>query len=215
MDITQFLLEKSLLIFPILVAVTFHEVAHGLVAYKLGDSTAKDAGRLTLNPIPHLDLIGSLVFIITGIIGWAKPVPVEPRNLKNPKKDMIWVSLAGPASNIVIAVLMAVVFRIIIHLSFDNSFDFRILSPLKTMLFYGVIMNIGLAIFNILPIPPLDGSKILMGLLPLNQAIAYSKIEPYGIFILLIFILTDAVDYVIKPILYALIRLLLPLDFLQ
>lgn len=210
MNITQFLVEKSLLVLPILLAVTFHEIAHGLIAYKLGDSTAKDAGRLTLNPISHLDLFGSLVFIITGIIGWAKPVPIDPRNLKNPREDMIWISLAGPASNIVIAVLMAVVYRIVIHLSINNFFDLSILFPVEKMLFYSVVLNIGLAVFNILPIPPLDGSKILMGLLPLKQAIAYSRIEPYGIFILLIFILSNAVDLVIKPVIYALSKLLLP-----
>ena len=211
MSTTQFLLEKSLLILPILVAVTFHELAHGLVAYKLGDSTAKDAGRLTLNPIAHLDLFGSLVFIITGVIGWAKPVPVTPRNLKNPRKDMIWVALAGPVANILIAILLAMAYRMLMHVSLNGFFNERILSPVEQMLIKGVVINVGLAIFNVLPIPPLDGSKILMGLLPLKQAIAYSSIEPYGIFILLVFILTDAVDYIIIPILYILVKLLLPL----
>ena len=211
MSTTQFLLEKSLLILPILVAVTFHELAHGLVAYKLGDSTAKDAGRLTLNPIAHLDLFGSLVFIITGVIGWAKPVPVNPRNLKNPRKDMIWVALAGPVANILIAILLAMAYRMLMHVSLNGFFNERILSPVEQMLIKGVVINVGLAIFNVLPIPPLDGSKILMGLLPLKQAIAYSRIEPYGIFILLVFILTDAVDHIIIPILYILVKLLLPL----
>ncbi|HLC16774.1 MAG TPA: site-2 protease family protein [Thermodesulfovibrionia bacterium] len=211
MDIIQFLREKSLLILPILVAVTFHEVAHGMVAYKLGDTTAKDAGRLTLNPIKHLDLFGSLVFIITGIIGWAKPVPVNPSKLKNPKKDMMWVSLAGPAANIVIAILMAVVLRLLLQpLSVQSFFDVRILFPILTMLKIGVIMNIGLAIFNAIPVPPLDGSKILMGLLPLKQAIAFSKLEPYGIFILLILIMTDIVDYTIAPVIHILVKVLLP-----
>jgi Zn-dependent protease len=212
MDIIQFLREKSLLILPILVAVTFHEVAHGVVAYKLGDTTAKNAGRLTLNPIKHLDFFGSLVFIITGIIGWAKPVPVNPYNLRNPKKDMMWVSLAGPAANIVIAILMAVVLRMLLlqPLSIKSVFDVRILFPILTMLKIGVIMNIGLAIFNTIPVPPLDGSKILMGLLPLKQAIAFSRIEPYGIFILLILIMTDIVDYTISPVIHVLVKVLLP-----
>ena len=116
LDFTDIIRQIVLLAFPVLIAVTFHELAHGYVADRLGDPTARLAGRLTINPLKHLDPIGTLVFIVTRMIGWAKPVPVNPYNLRNPKKDMIWVSLAGPAANLIIAFIAAVVFRILLNL---------------------------------------------------------------------------------------------------
>ena len=210
MDIVNIIRQVILMAVPILLAVTFHELAHGYVAYKLGDPTAKDAGRLTLNPLKHLDPLGTLVFIVTRMIGWAKPVPVNPYNLKDPKRDMMWVSIAGPAANMALAVVSAILYKLMLTMPVtDPILVKRILLPLAMMLQLSVVLNIGLAVFNIIPIPPLDGSKILMGLLPARQAIAYSRIEPYGFFILLALIFLKITDYVIFPIIIFLRNLLI------
>ncbi len=210
MDIVNTIRQIILMAVPILLAVTFHELAHGYMAYKLGDHTAKDAGRLTLNPLKHLDPLGTLVFIVTRMIGWAKPVPVNPYNLRNPKKDMMWVSIAGPAANMVLAVVSAILYKLMLTLPVtDPILVKRILLPLAMMLQMSVVLNIGLAVFNLIPVPPLDGSKILMGLLPASQAIAYSRIEPYGFFILLALIFFRITDYLIFPIIIFLRNLLI------
>lgn len=211
MDIANIIREIVLLAFPILIAVTFHEVAHGYVADKLGDPTARMMGRLTLNPIKHLDLIGTLVFVFTRMIGWAKPVPVNPLNLRNPQKDMMWVSLAGPAANMVIAIIASIVYRLLqsFPISSSDLFGQKILVPVILITYLTVTINIGLGIFNLIPVPPLDGSKILMGLLPHKQAVAYSRIEPYGFFILLGLIFFRITDYVIFPVIIILRYLLL------
>jgi|Deesub1362B_J571_1020462.scaffolds.fasta_scaffold00010_154 Zn-dependent protease len=195
---------------PMLLAVTLHELAHGFVAYRLGDPTAKMAGRLTLNPIKHLDPIGTLVFVFTRMIGWAKPVPVNPLNMRDPKRDMIWVSLAGPAANILLAIVSAVFYHILVSLPMTNPFIVnKIMVPLGMMLRLSVTINIGLAVFNLLPIPPLDGSKIVMGVLPYRQAVAYSRIEPYGFFILIALIFLRVTDFLIFPIIIFLRNLLI------
>ncbi len=154
---------------PVLFSITFHEVSHGYVAYRLGDPTAKNAGRLTLNPIKHIDIVGLLVLMITRMIGWAKPVPVDYRYFKNPKKDMMWVSLAGPASNLGLAVVFAVIYK-----AFGGMLMTSYLYPLSLMIQIMIKINVGLAIFNLIPIPPLDGSHILEGLLPPDLAREYS-----------------------------------------
>lgn len=211
MDFTDIIRQIILLAFPVLIAVTFHELAHGYVADRLGDPTARLAGRLTLNPLKHLDPIGTLAFVITRMIGWAKPVPVNPYNLRNPKRDMIWVSLAGPAANFIIAVIAAIIFRILMTMPVS---PFSVLGqknfvPLVLITQLTVTINIGLGVFNLIPVPPLDGSKILMGLLPYRQAVAYSKIEPYGFFILLGLIFLRITDYIIFPIIILLRYILL------
>lgn len=211
-EITQTIREKSLLVIPILIAVTFHEIAHGLVAEKFGDSTAKNEGRLTVNPLKHLDLLGSLVFIVTGMIGWAKPVPINPYNLRNPRKDMLWIALAGPASNILIAVLLSMVFKMLISLvAFlpQTFFSEKIIMPIIYMTGLAVSLNIGLAVFNVIPVPPLDGSKILMGLLSEKHAAVYSRIEPYGFIILLLLVFTHVIHYLVYPVIMILRNLLL------
>jgi Zn-dependent protease len=195
---------------PILLAVTCHEVAHGYVAYRLGDPTAKLAGRLTLNPFKHLDLVGTLVFLITRMIGWAKPVPVNPYNLRNPKRDMMWVSIAGPATNLALAVVSSLLFRLIVHIPVTSPLiASKVILPVALILQISVLLNIGLAVFNAIPVPPLDGSKILMGLLPPKQALAYSRIEPYGFIILIGLIFFRITDYLIFPIIIFLRNLLL------
>ncbi len=195
---------------PMLVAVTFHELAHGLVAYWRGDTTAKDAGRLSLNPLSHLDLVGTLVFVFTRMIGWAKPVPVNPLNMRNPRWDMVLVSAAGPMANFLIAVIFAIAYKILFVVPVSSpTLVSKILVPLAMMLKIGVTINIGLAVFNLLPVPPLDGSKILMGILPHRQALAYSRIEPYGFFILMGLILLRVTDFIIYPVIITLRNLLL------
>jgi Zn-dependent protease len=145
----------------ILIALTIHEFAHGWVAYRLGDSTAHDAGRLTLNPFAHLDIFGTIMLLL-GPFGWAKPVPVNGYNLKNPKKDLLLVSLAGPFSNVITALIFGYTLRIIVQ------FVPSLASNSNFMNFFNlcITLNVGISFFNLIPIPPLDGSKILAGLLP-------------------------------------------------
>ena len=171
---------------PILFALTIHEYAHGLVAYKLGDPTAKDAGRLTLNPLSHLDPIGTLMLFIVKL-GWAKPVPVNPYNLRNPREDMMWVSFAGPAANFLAAFFLAVVFKLAAG-SFPYAGQGSFFEVILLMLRWGILINIILGVFNLIPIPPLDGSKILIGFLPPAYGYQLAQLERFGPF-LLIFIL--------------------------
>ncbi len=159
---------------PILLALTFHEFSHCFVANHLGDPTAKMMGRLSLNPLVHLDLLGTAMLFIAGI-GWAKPVPVNPINFRNPKRDLLWVSLAGPLSNLIQAFIFGMGLRLI-----------KISNPLSDttffvqMIWYGMTINIVLAFFNLLPIPPLDGSKILMGLIPIKYEQQFQPLLKYG-----------------------------------
>ncbi len=164
---------------PILIALTFHEFAHAYAAYRLGDPTAKQMGRLSLNPLVHLDVLGTAMLFIVHI-GWAKPVPVNPAYFRNPKQDLLWVSLAGPASNLLLAFIFGLMCRMMgieslrgLEPGFTGVFQF--------MIAFGMIINIVLAFFNFLPIPPLDGSKILMGLVPRqyeNQLVPYLRYGP-------------------------------------
>ncbi|MCD6570219.1 MAG: site-2 protease family protein [Deltaproteobacteria bacterium] len=193
-----------LLIVPVLFSISVHEVCHGYVAYRLGDPTAKRAGRLTLNPIKHIDIIGLLVLFITQMIGWAKPVPVDPRYFKNPRKDMMWVAIAGPASNMVIAIITALILK-----AFGGILGGSYLYPLVYMLNIMVMINVGLAIFNLIPIPPLDGGRIIVGLLPRNLAYTWSRIEPYGFIILLVLIFTRVINVVLFPVIMGIINILL------
>lgn len=160
-----------------LLCITFHEVSHGFVAYKLGDNTAKDAGRLTLNPIRHIDLVG-LFMMIVAKVGWAKAVPVNPKNFKNPKRDMAITALAGPISNF----LLAFVTLILAYLAQIALFYTGIIALyyIGNFLYYVTILSIGLGVFNLIPIPPLDGSKVLFSILPERFYFAYMKYERFG-----------------------------------
>lgn len=208
--INQYLLEISLLIVPVLLAVTFHEVAHGYVAYLCGDMTAKLAGRLTLNPIKHLDLIGSIVFLATRMIGWAKPVPIDPSNFRRPLRDLMLVSVAGPATNFALAIVSAILFKLVSMLPINSAFIFyKILMPVAIILKLSVQINIAFGFFNLIPIPPLDGSKILMSILPQGLRLKYLQLEPFGFVIILILVFTNAFQYTLWPVVNFCINLLL------
>jgi len=168
-----------LMIPPILAALTIHEFAHGYVAWKLGDPTARMEGRLTLNPLAHLDPIGTILLFLF-YFGWAKPVPVNPFYFRRPRTDMIWVALAGPASNVVLAFLLGGTLR--------SLLDYNLIEPYGLayrMLTISVFLNLMLAFFNLLPIPPLDGSKVVAGIIPLQYLGMWERIERVGPFILL------------------------------
>ena len=184
-------------------AVVIHEFAHGWMAYKLGDPTAKHSGRLTLNPIAHIDPMGTIILplflIMTGspiLFGWAKPVPVNFRALHNPKKDMIWVGLAGPGANIILAIIISLIIKLkVIFIPFQ-------------ILEYFMALNLVLAIFNLIPIPPLDGSRVVMGLLPAKLAYQYIQLERFGFIIIVIMLYLGLFQIIIWPIVLTILKLL-------
>ncbi len=198
----NFITQLIVLAPPLLLALTVHEFAHGYIAYRLGDPTAKNAGRLTLNPLKHLDPIGTIAFFFIKF-GWAKPVPVNPAYFKNPKKDMLWVALAGPATNLGLAIISAIMTKFIWTLASMLPYSAAaeaILVPLNAMLIASVWINLVLCIFNFLPIPPLDGSRILTGLLPDDLARSYQRVERYGFIIILVLAFSGLLSKVIMPV---------------
>ena len=186
-------LIQNILIFalPVLFAITVHEAAHGYVARHYGDNTAYMLGRITLNPFKHIDPIGTIVmplvlyFATSGafVFGYAKPVPVNFGNLRNPKRDMIWVALAGPVTNFIQAIIWAVLLVILVLVGIREPFFVK-------MCYAGISVNLVMWALNLFPLPPLDGGRVLVGLLPYKQAVAVSKMEPYGFFIVMGLILT-------------------------
>lgn len=192
---------------PLLFAITVHEVAHGWMARRLGDPTAEMMGRLTLNPIRHIDPVGTIlvpgILLMLGgfIFGWAKPVPVNWRNLRDPRRDMIWVSVAGPASNLVMALLWGLVMKTGLMLVDTTP---MLGMPLLYMGSAGVLINLILMVLNLLPIPPLDGSRIVTGLLPPDLAMQYNRLESVGFIILLGLLATGVLGSIIGPPIFAL-----------
>lgn len=197
-------IQRTLLIAPpVLLALTVHEFSHAFVADKMGDPTARMLGRVTLNPLKHLDPLGTIALFASGMFGWAKPVPINPRNFRDISKGLLWVALAGPLSNILLAVLFAALFRLsdaygsALALSAPNVFR-----PIFIMMEASIVINISLAVFNLIPVPPLDGSKVLSSLLPADKAFQFSRIEPYGFMILFLLILTGAINWFVSPVVY-------------
>lgn len=183
-----------------LFALTIHEYSHGYVANRLGDPTAALMGRLTLNPLKHLDPMGVICFLVMKI-GWAKPIPVDPRYFKNPKKDMLWVALAGPGANFLLALASGMALKFI--LVFHAFIPVYVSVPFEKVLDASIWVNVMLAIFNLIPIPPLDGSRILQAFLPHNLAVSYARFESYGLIVLLfLFYFTGVFQKVFLPVIY-------------
>ncbi len=206
------LAKISIMLVPALLAVTLHEVAHGFIADKLGDPTARLLGRLTLNPLRHLDPIGTLALLIFGF-GWARPVPVNFLNLQRQRRDMILVSLAGPGTNFALALASALLLRGLAWLAGSGMADGTALGaalePLRLMAGFSLYINIILGVFNLLPIPPLDGGRVMTGLLPKRQAELLARVEPFG-FVIIIFLVffTSLWRVVLGPVVYYLVALL-------
>jgi Zn-dependent protease len=218
LDFTNVARQLLISALPILIAITFHEVSHGLVANKLGDPTAKMLGRLTLNPIAHIDLFGTillpfmLIVLTHGqfVFGYAKPVPINPMNFRNPKRDMAISAAAGPVTNIVLAFLSFLVLKgVLTPLAafVPGSFVETVLKPLAMMFTSSIVINVVLAVFNMIPIPPLDGGRVLTGFLPHRQAISFSRIEPYGFIIVIVLIYTGIANSFIMPFIRFFLRL--------
>ncbi len=220
MDSLSIIQKILVMALPLVYAIVLHEVAHGWIANKLGDPTARDAGRLTLNPIPHIDLFGTvimplLLIVMSGgqfVFGYAKPVPINPSNFREPRKGLALSSVAGPGVNILMAVAFAVILRtafpVLGRMLPEAAWEWAAL-PVALMLAYGVVINVVLAVLNMLPIPPLDGSRVVLWLLPPRQAMAYNQLERYGMFILLALFATGALNWIVRPLVQPLIRLLL------
>jgi Zn-dependent protease len=193
---------------PVIFAITLHEAAHGYVAKHFGDLTAYAQGRVSLNPIRHIDLVGTILLplatlFLGGILfGWAKPVPVNFSALRRPKQDMLWVALAGPGANLLMALLWGLVIRLGLAMSESD-----LSRPMILMGEAGIKINIVLMVLNLLPLPPLDGGRIAVSLLPLRMAQSFARIEPYGFMILLLLLLTGVLGAIIGPFIAMGIRL--------
>ncbi len=208
MDVNAIIQGISIWALPVVLAVVLHEVAHGWVAERLGDDTARWMGRLTLNPLKHIDPIGTVVIPIALIVigspilfGYAKPVPVDFRKLRRPKQDMVWVALAGPAANILLALASALVLWLSVHLQASAAW---VAEPLSLMCQASILINIVLCIFNLIPLPPLDGGRVAVGLLPGPAAYRLSRLEPYGFIIVVALLLLGVIQQTIGPIIMGL-----------
>ena len=214
MDFAQIIQSIALYALPVLFAITVHEAAHGYAARHFGDDTAYKLGRITLNPLKHIDPVGTIVmplvlyFATSGafLFGYAKPVPVQFGRLKNPKRDMVWVALAGPGANLVQAVLWTLVLYALAFAGIDERFFVEMARA-------GVLVNLVMFAFNLFPLPPLDGGRILVGLLPWKQAMLVSRIEPWGFFVVMALVIAGVIGqlwmYPLMGITHTLIDLLL------
>jgi Zn-dependent protease len=195
MDIAQLIQTVAIYALPVLFAITVHEAAHGYAARHFGDNTAYALGRITLNPVKHIDPVGTILmplmlYFATGgnfLFGYAKPVPVRFGNLRNPKRDMVWVALAGPGANLAMALGWGILFYLLIGIGVDERF-------FLTMCKAGITVNLVMFAFNLFPLPPLDGGRILVGLLPYKQAELVSRVEPWGFFVVMGLVVMGIVD---------------------
>ncbi len=230
-DIGQLIQLISVMAIPVILAVALHEVAHGYVAYLKGDDTAKRMGRLTINPLAHIDLFGTvllpILFYMTAgfLFAFAKPVPVNFHNLRDPKRDMALVAAAGPAVNILLAIVSALLFKFFGFLNPDSMSEFytnlmgktegiggTFAVPILYMLYFSVTLNVILAVINMIPIPPADGGRVVIGFLPDKQAAIYSRIEPIGLFILILILFINPFNILgvtIEPLIKFMLGLLL------
>ena len=215
MDIEGIIRGISIWALPVVMAVVLHEVAHGWVADKLGDDTARWMGRLTLNPIKHIDPIGTvlipIVLLVIGspfLFGYAKPVPINFRKLGNPKRDMIWVAAAGPATNLLLAIVSTLLLWLAIQLPPALTW---VAAPLAMMCQASIIINMVLCIFNLMPLPPLDGGRVAVGLLPGPAAYQLSRLEPYGFLIIVLLLAAGLLQSIIGPLVMGSVNLLLSL----
>ncbi|MBX9613472.1 MAG: site-2 protease family protein [Burkholderiales bacterium] len=219
-DIANLIQTVALYALPVLFAITLHEAAHGYVARHFGDNTAWMLGRITLNPIKHIDPVGTILmplllyFATSGafLFGYAKPVPVRFGNLRNPKRDMVWVALAGPASNLLQALLWGALLYVLVGAGLTERFFIEMCRA-------GMLVNVVMFAFNLFPLPPLDGGRILVGLLPWRQAELVSRVEPWGFFIVMALVIAGVVSNLwLRPVMgltYGLLEILLtPLSFL-
>ncbi|MDQ6959203.1 MAG: site-2 protease family protein [Mariprofundaceae bacterium] len=203
MDINAIIHGISIWAIPVLLAIVLHEVAHGWVADKLGDDTARWMGRLTLNPLKHIDPIGTvlvpILLLVVGspfLFGYAKPVPIDFRKLRRPKQDMVWVALAGPATNLLLALASTVLLYVMVRLPVTMLW---LAEPVGTMCQASILINMVLCIFNLIPLPPLDGGRVAVGLLPGPAGYRLSRLEPYGFIIIVALLLTGVLQSVIGP----------------
>jgi len=209
MHIEQLIQTITIAAIPILFAITLHEAAHGYVARYFGDMTAAREGRISLNPIHHIDMVGTILLpLLTlwlgGVLfGWAKPVPVNFGALRHPKKDMLWVALAGPASNLFMALGWGVLAKLAL-----TAQDSYFAEPMMEMAQIGIKINLVLIALNMLPIPPLDGGRVAVSLLPHKQAVMLARLEPYGMFILIFMVMTPLLGWVLMPIVSGLTELI-------
>lgn len=203
MDLNQILETITIWALPVLLAITLHEAAHGWVANRLGDPTARLLGRITANPLKHIDLIGTvavpLILVVLGgfVFGWAKPVPVNVNNFKNPLKHMAMVAVAGPASNLLMACFWTLIMAFAINWLEPDQWLKR---PLAMMAQAGVLINLVLMVLNLLPLLPLDGGRVVTGLLPPRIAMTFMKIEPYGMIILILLLFSGILGKILSPI---------------
>ena len=212
MDLAHLIQTVAVYALPVLFAITLHEAAHGYAARHFGDHTAEKMGRITLNPLKHIDPVGTvlmpllLYFATSGafLFGYAKPVPVRFGNLRDPKRHMIWVALAGPGANLIQALFWGILFYLLKAFGIDEPF-------FNGMCKAGFEVNIGLFVFNLFPLPPLDGGRIMVGLLPMKQALSFSRIEPYGFFIVIALIYMRILDTFWMRPLFALTKTILNL----
>jgi len=195
MDIANLIQTVAIYALPVLFAITVHEAAHGYVARYFGDNTAWMLGRVTLNPVKHIDPIGTILMPLllyfatagTFLFGYAKPVPVQFGNLRNPKRDMIWVALAGPGANLIQALLWGVLFYFLAGAGVSEPFFVKMCQA-------GILVNVVMFVFNLFPLPPLDGGRVLVGLLPYKQALLVSRVEPWGFFIVMALVISGVIS---------------------